>query len=129
MARKFSPGLSVQLMPTLIHRNYVALAGMQNDVYALGAGLRQKLTKRLALTADYFYVLPGYVADHYRNALGLGFDIETGGHVFQLHVTNAQGMTEKVFRTPNHRQLFQRRHLLRLHRGPEFHGEIAAEMR
>ncbi|MGY3090590.1 hypothetical protein ACVWYF_003651 [Hymenobacter sp. UYAg731] len=97
IARKVSPGLSVQLMPTLIHRNYVALAGMQNDVYSLGAGLRQKLTKRLALTADYFYVLPGYAADHFYNALGAGIDIETGGHVFQLHVTNAQGMTEKFF--------------------------------
>ena len=97
IARKVSPGLSVQLMPTLIHRNYVALTGMQNDVYSIGGGLRQKLTKRLALTADYFYVLPGYAADHFYNALGAGLDIETGGHVFQLHVTNAQGMTEKFF--------------------------------
>ena len=97
LARKFSPNLSVQLMPTLIHRNYVPLAGMQNDVYAIGAGLRQKLTKRVALTADYFYLLPGYAADTYRNALGLGFDIETGGHVFQLHLTNSKGMTEKFF--------------------------------
>jgi hypothetical protein len=97
IARKFSPNLSVQLMPTLIHRNYVPLAGMQNDVYSIGAALRQKLTKRIALTADYFYLLPGYAADNYYNALGLGVDIETGGHVFQLHVTNAQGMTEKFF--------------------------------
>ncbi|MBJ6108997.1 hypothetical protein JAO73_08250 [Hymenobacter sp. BT523] len=97
LARKFSPSLSVQLMPTLIHRNYVALEGMQNDVYSIGAGLRQKLTKRLALTADYFYLLPGYVADNYRNALGVGVDIETGGHVFQLHLTNSSGMVEKFF--------------------------------
>ncbi|MDB5270263.1 MAG: hypothetical protein JWP58_3303 [Hymenobacter sp.] len=97
IARKVSPGLSVQLMPTLIHRNFVPLAGMQNDVYSIGGGLRQKLTKRIALTADYFYVLPGYAADNFRNALGAGVDIETGGHVFQLHFTNAQGMTEKFF--------------------------------
>ena len=97
IARKFSPGLSGQLMPTLIHRNYTPLAGMQNDVYALGAGLRQKLTKRIALTADYFYLLPGYVADNFHNALGVGVDIETGGHVFQLHFTNAKGMSEKFF--------------------------------
>jgi hypothetical protein len=97
IARKVSSGLSLQLMPTLIHRNYVPLEGMQNDVYSIGGGLRQKLTKRIALTADYFYVLPGYAADNFRNALGAGFDIETGGHVFQLHVTNAQGMTEKFF--------------------------------
>ncbi|GAC1598073.1 MAG: DUF5777 family beta-barrel protein [Hymenobacter sp.] len=97
IARKVSPGLSVQLMPTLVHRNYVATPAMQNDVYALGAGLRQKLTKRVALTADYFYLFPGPTARTYQNALGLGFDIETGGHVFQLHVTNAKGMTEKFF--------------------------------
>ena len=42
-------------------------------------------------------MLPGYVADNFRNALGLGLDIETGGHVFQLHVTNARSMTEKFF--------------------------------
>ena len=97
VARKFSPNLSVQLMPTLIHRNYVATPAEQNDVYALGGAVRQKITKRTALTADYYYLLPGSTARTFRNALGVGVDIETGGHVFQLHVTNAQGMTEKFF--------------------------------
>lgn len=97
LARKFSSNLSVQLMPTLVHRNYVALRRDQNDVYALGAAARQKLTKRVALTAEYYYVLPGNTADDYRNSLALGFDIETGGHVFQLHFTNSQGMIEKFF--------------------------------
>ena len=97
LARKFNSSLSVQLMPTLIHRNYVARSTMQNDVYALGAGIRQKLTKRLALTGDYFYLLPGHTANNFQNALGLGLDIETGGHVFQLHFTNSKGMIEKFF--------------------------------
>jgi hypothetical protein len=97
IARKFSSALSVQLMPTLIHRNFVDTRRDQNDVYALGAAFRQKITKRLAFTADYFYLLPGASADDMRNALGLGVDIETGGHVFQLHFTNAQGMIEKFF--------------------------------
>lgn len=97
IARKFSPALSVQLMPALVHRNYVATAAEQNDVYALGGALRQKITKRTALTADYYYLFPGNTAANFRNALGLGVDIETGGHVFQLHVTNSLGMTEKFF--------------------------------
>ncbi|UOQ53202.1 DUF5777 family beta-barrel protein [Hymenobacter cellulosivorans] len=97
IARKFSPSLSVQLMPTLVHRNFVDSKRAENDVYALGAAVRQKLTKRLALTADYFYLLPGATATDMRNALGLGVDIETGGHVFQLHFTNAQGMMESLF--------------------------------
>ena len=97
LARKFSPRLSVQLMPTLLHRNYVELRRDQNNVYALGAAARQKLTKRLALTGEYYYLLPGTTRDDFRNALALGFDIETGGHVFQLHFTNSPGMIEKFF--------------------------------
>ena len=97
LARKFSPSLSVHLMPTLLHRNYVDLRRDQHDVYALGFAARQKLTKRLALTAEYYYLLPGSTSDDYRNAVAVGFDIETGGHVFQLHFTNAQGMIEKFF--------------------------------
>ena len=97
IARKFSSRLSGQLVPTLIHRNYVATPAEQNDVYALGGAVRQKITKRTALTADYYYLFPGNTATNFRNALGVGIDIETGGHVFQLHVTNSLGMTEKFF--------------------------------
>lgn len=97
LARKFSPALSVQLMPTLVHRNLVARPTDDNDVYALGGALRQKLTKRLALTAEYYYVLSDATARQGRNPLALGFDIETGGHVFQLHFTNAQGMVDPLF--------------------------------
>ena len=97
LARKFSERLSLQLSPTLVHRNLVAAAADENDVYALGAGGRYKITKRTSFNAEYFYLLPGTTADTFKNALSLGFDIETGGHVFQLHVTNAQGMIEKFF--------------------------------
>jgi hypothetical protein len=97
LARKFSSALSVQLMPTLLHRNFVDLRRDQNNVWALGLAARQKLTKRLALTGEYYYLLPGATATDFRNSLALGFDIETGGHVFQLHVTNSQGMIEKFF--------------------------------
>ncbi|GAB2960923.1 DUF5777 family beta-barrel protein [Hymenobacter coalescens] len=97
IARKFSPGLSVQLMPTLVHRNFVTTSADDNDVYALGGAVRQKITKRTALTADYYYLLSDRTARSFRNALGVGVDLETGGHVFQLHLTNSLGMTEKFF--------------------------------
>ncbi len=99
LARKFSDGFSLQMMPTLVHRNLVISRTEQNNVMAVGIGGRQKLTKRLALTGEYYYVLPGATADdpRYHNSLALGFDIETGGHVFQLHFTNSNGMIEKFF--------------------------------
>jgi hypothetical protein len=99
IARKFSDGLAVQLMPTAIHRNLVDRETDQNTVLALGAAVRQKITKRLFLTGEYYYVLPGAAADdpRYHNSLALGVDIETGGHVFQLHFTNSNGMVEQFF--------------------------------
>ncbi|GEO05951.1 hypothetical protein AAE02nite_36150 [Adhaeribacter aerolatus] len=97
IARKFNDRFSLQLSPTLVHRNLVTTTRDENNVYAIGAGSRYKLTKRTSFNAEYFYLLPGATADDYINSFSLGFDIETGGHVFQLHLTNAQGMIEKFF--------------------------------
>jgi hypothetical protein len=97
VARKFTPGLSVQVSPTVVHRNLVDAEADENDVYAVGFAGRQKLTKRLALTVEYYYRLPNSRASGLRDALAAGLDIETGGHVFQLHVTNSRGMIEPFF--------------------------------
>jgi hypothetical protein len=97
IARKFSTDLSLQLMPTLVHRNLVMGEGESNDIYALGGGGRYKLSKRMSLNAEYYYLISKYAADNFRNSLGVGVDIETGGHIFQLHITNSKGMIEKQF--------------------------------
>ena len=99
IARKFSKGFTAQLTPSLVHRNLVENPDIANDVFAVGAGVRQKITNRLAINAEYFYVLPDQIQDIYQNALSFGVDIETGGHVFHLHITNAQAMTENGFIT------------------------------
>lgn len=97
VGRKFSNNFSLQLSPTWVHRNLVATREESNGVFAMGVGLRQKITKRVSLNAEYIYVPPGQLADGFRNALSVGLDIETGGHVFQLHFTNATSMIEKGF--------------------------------
>lgn len=97
MGRKFSESFSLQLSPTLVHRNLVATTEEENDVFAVGIAGRIKLSKRTSLNAEYIYVLPGQLAEGYRNSLSIGFDIETGGHVFQLHFTNSTSMIEKGF--------------------------------
>jgi hypothetical protein len=95
IARKFSSSTSIQLMPTMVHYNLVPLANDPNDLYSLGIGARQKLSKRLSLTAEYYYQFNQFSG--YYNSLALGVDIETGGHVFQLHFTNSTGLTESTF--------------------------------
>ena len=97
VARKFGQSISVQLVPTYIHRNLVETNDDQNDVFAIGAGGRVKLTKRFALTGEYYYVLPGKTADDYNNSFSIGVDIETGGHVFQLFLTNSLGLIGQQF--------------------------------
>lgn len=100
VGRKFSESLTLQLMPTLVHRNLVKSRTDRNDIFALGAAGRIKLTRRVALNAEYYYVFPDQIATGaYANSLAIGFDIETGGHVFQLHFTNSQDMTYKGFIT------------------------------
>jgi Membrane bound beta barrel domain (DUF5777) len=97
MGRKFSEGFSLELVPSLVHRNLVATVEEENDVFALGIGGRIKLSKRIALNGEYIYVFPGQLAEGYHNSLSIGFDIETGGHVFQLHFTNSTSMIEKGY--------------------------------
>jgi hypothetical protein len=99
VARKISQSFSVQLAPTFVHRNLVATELDPNDLYAMGAGGRIKLTKRISLNAEYFYMFNprSYMSQQVYNPLTIGFDIETGGHVFQLLFTNSLAMIEKGF--------------------------------
>ena len=100
IGRKFSEGISLQIMPTVVHRNLPVDNG-PNDVLAIGIGGKQKIGNRTSFNAEYYYQLPGTKVPGSTNVLSFGFDIETGGHVFQLHVTNSSSMTESSFITGN----------------------------
>lgn len=104
VARKFTDGFSAQLTPTVVHRNLVSTSEDKNDVFALGIGARQKITQSLTINVEYFYVFPDQIispiqGQKVRDALSIGIDLETGGHVFQLHLTNSRGMVERFFVT------------------------------
>ena len=92
-------GFSMQLNPGVVHRNLVATASDPNDIIHVSGAARVKLSKRVAVNGEYFHVLPDQLPDNIRNSLSLGFDIETGGHVFQLHFTNSTAMFERGFIT------------------------------
>jgi hypothetical protein len=85
-----------------VHRNLVERAANPNDVYALAGGVSVHVTRMLSINAEYMQNLnPATPTPGYRNAMALGVDLETGGHVFQLHFTNATGMIEKAFFAEN----------------------------
>ena len=99
IGRKFNDYLSMQISPTMVHRNLVPLETDDNDAFAVGFGGRVKLSRRVAFVVDYSYIISGVDKNIYTNPLGVGVDIETGGHVFQLHFSNSQGMNEKALIT------------------------------
>jgi len=104
-ARKFAPWLSIAITPSYTHRNYV-LASInpdngvidENDLFAMGAGVRLKVSRSVSILADYFYVMSDYRKDNtanpYYNPLAVGIEIETGGHVFHINLTNSAGINE-----------------------------------
>jgi hypothetical protein len=99
IGRKFNESLSLQIEPTFVHRNLVSFSGDPNDLFSLGAGGRIKLAKRISFNAEYYYLLNSRkdMRQKIYDPLSLGFDIETGGHVFQLIFTNSLGIIEKDF--------------------------------
>ena len=94
LAKKVNDKFSLQLSPTLVHYNYV-YNGQKNDKLAIGTGIRYKINNRLSFNSEYFFQF--YNINESVSPLSFGFDIETGGHVFQLHLTNVPAMFEKAF--------------------------------
>lgn len=97
ISRKFSNKLSLEVAPTFFHENYVLYDEQNNNQFALGMGGRYKISKHVAFTMDYVTHLNRATVSTFKNPLAVGVDIETGGHVFQLHFTNAQAMHEAGF--------------------------------
>lgn len=97
ISKKFNQNFSLQLMPTFFHDNFVEVDEQDNSQYVLGFGGRHKITKRWSLNMDYGWHLNRASTSPFRNPLSIGFDLETGGHVFQLHFTNAQPMNTNPF--------------------------------
>jgi hypothetical protein len=99
IARKFSKALSFQVAPILVHKNLVQEKSAKNDIWALALGGRWKFSRSVALTAEYTFRLNNYGPSYGQtyNSVGIGVDVETGGHVFQIFIVNSQPISELQF--------------------------------
>lgn len=97
IARKFSPDLTLQLTPSLIHFNLVPLERDYNTIPTIGVGGRYKLLPRITINTEYFYIPKKYRKPETDLSFSLGMDIETGGHVFQLFFTNSMAIYDPGF--------------------------------
>ena len=100
IGKKFSPGFSLQIAPWFVHYNLVDNITDKNDAYGLSAATRIKFSKRSAITFEYAWRYPNNFVldkDKYHNSFSIGYELETGGHVFQVHLTNSFGIVENQF--------------------------------
>lgn len=97
ISHKANTNLSLQLIPTFFHDNYAVLDAQDNAQFALGFGGRYKIGKRWSINADYGWHMNRADGSPFKNPLSIGVDLETGGHVFQMHFTNAQPMNVNGF--------------------------------
>ncbi|WP_295675359.1 DUF5777 family beta-barrel protein [uncultured Mucilaginibacter sp.] len=102
IARKFGDYFSIQFVPTMVHYNIVPTKATPNDLYSVGTGFRIRLSKRVNFTGEYYYQVTKFQGTY--DAMSLGFDIETGGHVFQFFFTNSTGINESSFITQTNSQ-------------------------
>lgn len=97
IARKFGHGFSMQISPTLVHRNLVPTSSEHNDVFSIGIGGRQMVSRSVSVNMEYYFLVPGQIPGKYYGMGSVGIDLETGGHVFQFMITNGRGMVPEYF--------------------------------
>lgn len=96
-SRKFGNWLSIALMPTYTHRNYVAFDD-QNGIFSLGGAANIKFAKKFGIVVEYYHNFHRKnLRDIYKNSLAVAFEWNTFGHVFSIYLANARGFTEQQF--------------------------------
>jgi len=97
VARKFNSRFSLQLSAAMVHMNIVENITDKNDCFIIGGVTRFKFKSRQAINLEYGYRINKYSNTKYYDSFGIGYDLETGGHVFQINLTNSFGLTEDQY--------------------------------
>ncbi len=97
IAKKFSSKFSLEVNGWFVHYNLVDSFADKNDVYGVSGLARYKFTKRSAVTVEYSYRINKYTNQKFYDSMGIGYELETGGHVFSIHLTNSFGLAETQF--------------------------------
>lgn len=108
VARRFGDIGSLEILPTYVHRNYVKTyvnpdngSTDSNGLFSIGVAARIKLTKRSNILAEYFYTFSEFRQNNptrpYYQPISIGYEIDTGGHIFHVNFSNAVGIIENDF--------------------------------
>ncbi len=97
-AKKFSKGFSLQISPSYTHRNIVDFDD-DNGIISIGLASRIQLSKVFGAIIDVTYPFSDLrtTENGYYPSIGVGLEIDTGGHRFQINFTNSKGMSENDY--------------------------------
>lgn len=109
IARKFNEKLTLQAAPMISHFNTVIQTDStfvpENTHFAVGFSGRIKLNERRSFTFEYIPVF-GKRTEGTKNHLAIGYEIETGGHVFQMFLMSGVWFTEQHLLARNDNDFF-----------------------
>jgi hypothetical protein len=108
IARRFSSALSVQVAPTYVRNNtpFPLFTGNEQSFFAMQASARIALSKRAGLILDYAHPFSNFrtKANGFEDPIGIGYEVETGGHVFTINITNSNAISEINMLSNNQRR-------------------------
>lgn len=107
VARKVNEKLSLQMMPTYVHRNFIKLdvntnnfSEDKNGLFSMGLAARLRLSKKMVFAFDYFYNVSAFQKKNplgYYNAFGVGFELLIRKRMFNVNFTNSDAILESSF--------------------------------
>lgn len=106
VARKFSDALSLQIAPMISHFNTVVIETVDQNPrhthYAAGFGAEYRVSLKHSFSFEYFAVFGERTKGTF-NPMAVSWQIDTGGHVFQMFFMNGNWFTEQhlIARTTN----------------------------
>jgi hypothetical protein len=106
IARKFSDELSLQFAPMISHFNTVVIEVEEDDPkhthYGAGFGGEYRFNLKHSISFEYFALIGGKT-EGLKNPMAISWQIDTGGHVFQMFFMNGNWFTEQhlLARTTN----------------------------
>lgn len=98
LAGKINHFLSVQLMPTVVHRNLTQELEEENTTYALGAAAWVRVSNSISVVGEYYHRLNAEDLPNQErfNNFGLSIDFTSVRHAFQLQFSNSKNILEQT---------------------------------
>lgn len=89
--------IGFQISPGYLNTGYLLSENNSFSIFTLGMGGSVKISKKVSANIEYLHNFNSQISNI--NPLSFGVDLDTGGHLFQLVLSNSQRMFDQAFYT------------------------------